>query len=1791
MANDSFEYSLEMLKNERLYWINNLSYEVCNSGFPYDYTENKNSKKQIDTLSFSFDESISKKLLKMSGGSKQRLYILLSSCMYILLYKHIKTESLILGCPILKQGEYQEFVNEILPIRVDLNNNTTFKEIVLKTRERINEAYANQNFPLEKVYDELNIDVNKDKVFDIVMSCEDIHYSKSLNDVKSNIKFDFSLEEESIKCNIDFNNKLYKENSIRRIYNQYFMNIESVCNNPNISIKDVKIISREEKELIIDKFNGTTTEYPRKKTVQCLFEETVIENSDKVAVVSQGIELTYKELNERANQVAHALVNRGVKSNDVVAVLCDRSIETIIEILGIVKSGAAYLPLDLEYPEERLKYMTEDSKAKVILVKSNLLENKLLNNIDIELLSIDSAEVLSQSIENLSNTNMNEDLIYIIYTSGSTGQPKGVSVVHKNVVRLVKNTNYIEFLEDDRILQTGSMAFDASTFEVWGALLNGITLYIESKEIILDSGNIDSYINKNSITIMWLTSPLFNQLCETNVDMFRNIRYLLVGGDVVSPKYASKVKKINSNLTICNGYGPTENTTFSTVYKIQDNWDENMIIPIGSPIANSTTYVVDENMELMPIGVAGELYVGGEGIAKGYLNKDELTNERFIDSPFKSGEKLYKTGDKVKWLEDGNLQFIGRMDFQVKIRGFRVELGEIERELLSYGSMKEAVVLDRVDSNNNKFLCGYLVSEEKVNIKKLKESLNIKLPEYMIPTKFIQLEQMPLTQNWKIDRRELLKCLDELNEEEDYVKPRNKSEEIIASIWSEVLGKDKVGIDNNFFSLGGDSIKIIQISSRLRKYNLKIDVQDFFDCPTIRELVGRIKNVNQNIEQSLVLGDVKLIPIQHWFFDENKYVRNHFNHSVMLYKDGGFNEALLRDVLNKLIEHHDALRINYKLKKGTLIGFNNGISEESLSFNITDLRGSKNKEERLNEEIDKVQKSINIENGALIKCHLFKLNEGDKLLIVIHHLVIDGVSWRILLNDLESGYKQAENKESIIFDDKTVSFKDWAEYLNKYSEDKMLYKEADYWNTLLSSDVKKLPKSGQAHSDTIKDGNTVTVALDKVNTKKLLEKCNRAFNTEINDILLTALGITFSKWLDSNKVSINLEGHGRERLGEDIDISRTIGWFTSSYPIILDIDQSYEISNNVKKVKENLRAIPNKGIGYGILKYITSSKNKVLENLEFSPEVSFNYMGQFDNDINNDVFKMDKFQLESSLSQDFERHYAIDIVGITIDNKCSFIFNYNKYEFTQEIIDKIANDYLVTLTEIIEFCDKKEQVEFTPSDFGDLSLTFDELDMLKDKYEDIKKIYSLSSLQEGMLFHSLMDKKTGSYVVQSLFSISGDFRVDLFEESFNIILKKYDIFRTHYIFNGLRKPKQVVLENFKLKIDYRDISNLESKNHQAILDDFVKFDRERNFDLEKDTLMRVAVFKLDENKYKVIWTFHHIVLDGWCLQIVFSDILENYRKLKMNDPVDISNNNNFINYIKWLENQNENDAKCYWKEYLGDFNLFNSISNYKTVISENLYKGNSVKVIIDEKSTNLLQETAQNSKSTLSTVIQAAWGILIQKYCNVNDIVFGAVVSGRNKEIEGIESIVGLFINTIPVRIKTHACTLFSELLKEMQSNLINSENFSYYSLNKIQKLIKDEGDIFDSIITFENYPLDMNEINLKSESMGLNITDINTLEQTNYDLDIVIIPGKELEITINYNSNLYSDDFIKDIANSMKRILTIVGNNSDIEINDINILTDEEKKAILNKYNNSEVKNKCKEIYKSEELVAEFDF
>ncbi|HLP61372.1 MAG TPA: non-ribosomal peptide synthetase, partial [Candidatus Deferrimicrobium sp.] len=540
--------------------------------------------------------------------------------------------------------------------------------------------------------------------------------------------------------------------------------------------------------------------------------------------------LTYRQLNKQSDQLAGFLIAKGVQADDIVGIKMERSIEMITGLLGILKSGGAYLPIDPEYPQERIDYMLKDSNARILINKSEIRNSKFETN---------------PNDQKINDPNNSSNLAYLIYTSGSTGRPKGVMIEHRNVSRLVKNSDYIHFTPHDRLLPTGSPAFDITTFEIWGPLCNGAMLSLVSKDMILNAGKLKKVLVNHDITILHLIPQLFNQLAAGDSELFARLRCFLVGGDLVSSAYINALRKRYNHLKILHMYGPTENTTFSTYFPVEQDYELN--IPIGTPVANSTAYIIDKYGHLQPVGVMGELCVGGEGIARGYLNHPELTSEKFKHDLWDYGDNheeknkglaviLYKTGDLARWLPDGNIEFLGRIDRQIKIRGFRVELGEIENRLTNYPGLKEAVV-SVLEERGDKHLCAYIVSESEYDAAGLREFLLEKLPDYMIPSYFVRLEKMPLTPNGKLDRKALPKP--GLDAGVSYAAPRNEIERKLVELWAEILGKDGIGIDDNFFELGGHSLKATVLVSRIHKEsNVSLPLTELFRNPTIRGLAG-----------------------------------------------------------------------------------------------------------------------------------------------------------------------------------------------------------------------------------------------------------------------------------------------------------------------------------------------------------------------------------------------------------------------------------------------------------------------------------------------------------------------------------------------------------------------------------------------------------------------------------------------------------------------------------------------------------------------------------------------------------------------------------------------------------------------------------------------------------------------------------------------------------------------------------------------------------------------------------------
>lgn len=853
------------VKEQEKFWLKMFEGELPVLNMLTDYPRPNKMRFKGDRVYFEVNRDLTQKLSLLSSQKSSTLYMILMASYNILLSKYSTQDDIIVGFPI--AGRTQKdldsvvgmFVNS-LAIRNKVDGTKTFSEFLESVKTNVISSYENQDYPLENLIQKLNIerDMSRNPLFDTMLVLQNLDIQEvEINDLKikqyellyQGAKMDMVMEATEIGDKISFileyNTDLFMKETVERIAKHFSNILESVSNNSDIKISEIDILSEEERNLILNDFNNTTTEYPRDKAIHEIFEEEVAKNPNNIAIVHNDKKMTYTELNDKANAVAHLLKKKGIKADDLVGIMAQRSFEMMVGILGILKSGAGYMPLDPKYPDDRIQYMVQDSKINILLTQSHLSSDV---NFDGEIILLDEASLYEGDVKNPEMINTPNDIAYVIYTSGSTGKPKGVMVEHRNVVRLIKNTNYVKFEEDERILQTGAIVFDASTFEFWGSLLNGYALYLVDEGVILEAEKLKKAIQDQKITTLWLTAPLFNQLTEQNPEIFGGVRNLLVGGDALSPKHINRIRDIYKELNIINGYGPTENTTFSVCHIIDKEYKHN--IPIGIPISNSTAYVVDKYDNLMPVGIPGELVVGGDGVARGYLNAKEMTDKKFIKMAFAPEQTIYRTGDMARWLPNGTIEFLGRIDNQVKIRGYRIEIGEIENHLLKYDMIKEGAVLVKVDNTGAKYLCAYFTSERELTISEIRKYLSIKLPDYMIPTVFMQVETMPLTPNGKIDRKMLPEPSGKINTGIEYVEPQNNVEAKIADVWQSILGINKIGINDNFFHIGGSSIKAIQVVSRLME-DFEINVNHLFKYQTISELANNITVVKNNLKEKL----------------------------------------------------------------------------------------------------------------------------------------------------------------------------------------------------------------------------------------------------------------------------------------------------------------------------------------------------------------------------------------------------------------------------------------------------------------------------------------------------------------------------------------------------------------------------------------------------------------------------------------------------------------------------------------------------------------------------------------------------------------------------------------------------------------------------------------------------------------------------------------------------------------------------------------------------------------------------
>ncbi|HEU0088064.1 MAG TPA: amino acid adenylation domain-containing protein [Pseudonocardiaceae bacterium] len=1198
------------------------------------------------------------------------------------------------------------FVNTLV-LRCTVRGSDPFTQFLDEVRGTVLDGFAHQDVPFERLVDELQPerDPSRTPLFQVMVVLQNTPTQNphglpgieveelELSGVTAS--FDLMIEFQEFDGGLHgvmtYNTDLFDAATIEHMTAHLQVLLDGIAADPSRSVAELPMLLDGECHQVLTAWNETDHQVPQ-AAVPSLFAAQVRRTPSVTAVVCGDISLSYQELDEQANRLAGELIGLGVRPEDRVGVLMDRSIDLVVTVLAIVKAGGAYLPLDVRAPADRMGLVLAEAGASV-LVTDQVWEAMARDVHRGHIVVGGESRQAGPHIEPDVAVDP-EQLAYVMYTSGSTGTPKGVTVRHRDVVALAFDRRF-QSSAHQRVLLHSPMAFDASTYELWVPLLRGGQVVV-ARPGDLDPVSLRQVITDHGVTGLWLTAGLFRLIAQEAPECLAGVREVWTGGDVVAATAVRRTLQACPHLVVVDGYGPTETTTFATSYPMSAAESVPETVPIGRPLDNMQVYVLDTHLRPAPVGVRGELHIAGAGLARGYLGQPGLTAERFVANPFgEPGSRMYRTGDVVRWKRDGAVEFLGRADEQVKIRGFRIEPGEIEAVLRQHPQIAESVVLARKEAGQH-HLVAYLIAAPECAVPHptdLREFLLQTLPDYMVPSAFVTLDELPLSPNGKVDRRALPAPDTRSAPQSRHVEPSSPVEQVLVEIWGDVLGLDRVGVQDNFFELGGDSILSIQVVSRARKAGLLFTTKDLFRSQTIAALApvvtaGELGDAGREP----VVGPVPLIPIQHWFFQTHPVNPHHFNQSVLVELTDELDERCLERALQALVVHHDALRMRFEQVEGQWHQHNAPV-QPGPGLQRCDLSGvDAAQQPTMMEKIaDEVHASFDLERPALLKVVLFNLGAGQRpyLCLVAHHLVVDGVSWRILLDDLETAYQQAARGEAIDLGRKTTSFRDWAVQLCDYLANGGLDHELDHWASAL--DGSELPLDG-AQPQRGTPARVVPVLLNVEETDALLRGAPAAYRTRINDVLLTALAWALSRWTGRGRVSIDLEGHGREEILEGVDLSHTVGWFTTIFPVALDIAASDEPNwrDLVKSVRRQLRTIPGNGFGYGALRYLGSPEARErLSAYGSGSQISFNYLGQWDarsDETGGGLYR----SMHGSLGQEYDpadrSSHMLEVVGEVQNGQLGFFWYYQAGLHDQATVESVAGDFVDALRHIARDC-------------------------------------------------------------------------------------------------------------------------------------------------------------------------------------------------------------------------------------------------------------------------------------------------------------------------------------------------------------------------------------------------------------------------------------------------------------------------------------------------------------------------
>ncbi|HEX8404509.1 MAG TPA: amino acid adenylation domain-containing protein, partial [Duganella sp.] len=1698
---------------------------------------------------FALPAEVSAGLRTLAREQGASLFMVMLALFKLVLCRYSGQADIRVGAPVANRQRAEThgmlgYLTNVLVLRTQVDLSASFVDLLEAVRETVLDAHASPDLPFDMLVETLQpgrqpgvhplfqAKCTQQDDLPAVWRLPDLDVrieSLSAGEAHFDVSLDFIDKAGGIEAVLVYSGALFDVATIERFARAYAVLASQVARDRKTTLAQLDLGEA------LAALPGDEHAWPRADVID-MWNDSVRQWPDRKAVTSDGRSYTYAQLDGQANALAVDLLARGLATESKVGVIAGRSCEFVLGMLAALKGGMVCVPLDPALPHQRLAYQLENSEVALALAAGAPDWDTGVPLID---LSFDTAPRATPPRVALPHPGQ---AAYVIYTSGSTGQPKGVVVGRGALANYVQGALARMDLPSAArsMAMVSTVAADLGHTVLFGALCSGRELHLMSAECAFDPDAFAAYMNHHQVDVLKIVPSHLQALLSASrpQDVLPAMR-LVLGGEATRWPLLERIAALKPACRVLNHYGPTETTVGILTQEADAALHAAATLPVGRPLANAQAYVLDGDLNLVPVGVAGELYLGGAGVARGYQARPGQTAERFVADPFTAGGRLYRTGDRVRMLADGSLEFLGRTDDQIKVRGYRVEPRDVAQALQSLAGVAEAEVVTREDLGGNLQLHAYVVAATgaPIDVSGLREALAQLVPDYMVPAAIMGLETLPLTVNGKIDRKALPEMTQPAARETE--APQGDIEQALAEIWSQVLRVEKIGRLDNFFELGGDSILTLQIIARSRKRGLRFTPKQLMERQTIAAVAAVVKldapaagalsaPAVSPQPATTPVANFAPTPVQAWFFEQRFEDNQHWNQSLILSPTEVVDPALVGQAIDIVVAHHQSLRTAYQANGDGVWTLAVQPCGQSV-FERMDLGGQADTAAALARAADTAQRGIALKRPFKAVWMDLGAGRAGRLLLVAHHLAVDGVSWRVILEDMQTVHRQLLQGRVPALPAATTSFRDWSAALARHAASAALAAELDHWRAVAGPTEPALPGNA-AGSNTVADARTITVALDEAHTAELLGDVPQAYRTRIDEVLLTAVARSLCAWDGRDSVLVELEGHGREEhLFDSVDLSRSVGWFTTLYPVRLAPGGGQDIGMSLKAVKEQLRHVPDKGLGYGVLRYL-SDAGRGLADAAY-PQVTFNYLGQLDQSFEaGATWRLAHESTGAERAPGSRRRTLLSIDADVYRGELRVRWTYSAAVHDEAIVRALAQRFQEELEGLIAHCLGGAR-GITPSDFPLAGLTQPQIDRHPLPLDRLVDLYPLSPMQSGMLFHSVFDPSGTAYVNQLRLDLD-DLDVARFRGAWRTMMERHEVLRTGFLQGDV--PLQWVARSVELPIDEQDWTG--SADAAASLDALARAERDRGFDLAAPPLMRMALVRRDAGRHHLIWTRHHLLLDGWSSTRLVAELLSCYAGQAL-----APQRGRYRDYIEWLSERDGAASERYWRVLLAELE-----DPTRVAAAFGLQEGDQpppkyghLKRVqeFDAVATARLADFARAERVTVNTVIQAAWALLLQRCTGHAQVCFGATTAGRPPELADAGEVLGLFINTLPVVVSPQSDCPVGDWLRQLQTQNVASREHEHTPLVDIHRWAGTEGQsLFDSIMVFENYPVDR-ALNASGEG-ALRIAGVEVLEETNYPMTLTVHLAQTLTIGYAFHLRDWSEAQVERLEGYLRNLL-----------------------------------------------------